>query len=148
MADREPPSSRQGPLHQIAGIGTRAAARTIRPFADVLLDGPQLENLLDDPHLHAAVRRALSGDGAKKLVGILFESDVFDEVVDRLIAHPALWRLVDEIAASPAVTAAITQQSLGFADLVGAEMRVRSRRADDWLDERARKLRGGKPETP
>jgi hypothetical protein len=56
------------------------------------------------------------------------------------LASPALWRLVDEIAASPAVTAAITQQSLGFADQVEEQVRMRSRGADDWLEQKVRRL--------
>ena len=52
----------------------------------------------------------------------------------------ALWRLVDELASSPAVTGAITQQGLGFADQVGDVARARSRTADDWLERRARRL--------
>ncbi|HUO69728.1 MAG TPA: hypothetical protein VMU39_03045 [Solirubrobacteraceae bacterium] len=38
------------------------------------------------------------------------------------------------------MTAAITQQSLGFADQVGDEMRVRSRTADVWLERLAQRL--------
>ena len=42
--------------------------------------------------------------------------------------------LVEEIARSPAVTEAITQQSIGFADQVAGGVRARSRTADDWVE--------------
>lgn len=51
---------------------------------------------------------------------------LWDEFVDRLLASRALWRLVDEVADSPAVTAAITQQGLGFADQRQARRSARS----------------------
>jgi hypothetical protein len=60
--------------------------------------------------------------------------------VDRLLEGEALWRLVDEVAQSPSVTAAISGQGLGFADQVGGEVRQRSRQADDWLEEVAHRI--------
>ena len=50
-----------------------------------------------------------------------------------------LWLLVEEIAESPAVTDAITQQGFGFADEVAGGMRARSRNADAWLERTARR---------
>jgi hypothetical protein len=51
---------------------------------------------------------------------------------------------VDEIARSPAVTEAITQQTMGFADQVADGVRAGSRRADDWVERAARRaLRRG-----
>jgi hypothetical protein len=47
--------------------------------------------------------------------------------------------LVEEIAESPAVTDAITQQGFGFADEVAGGMRARSRNADAWLERAARR---------
>ncbi len=63
-----------------------------------------------------------------------------DTLLDRLTESEALWRLVDEVASSPSVTAAITQQSLGFAEEVRDDVRTRSRRADDWLARVARRI--------
>ena len=58
---------------------------------------------------------------------------------ERLLASDSRGTFVDVVAASPAVTAAISEQGLGFADQVGGEMRTRSRRADDWLERSARR---------
>ena len=61
-------------------------------------------------------------------------------LAQRLGESEALWGLIDEIAQSPAVLAAVSQQGRRFADQVGDEMRTRSRRADDWLERAARRL--------
>jgi hypothetical protein len=60
--------------------------------------------------------------------------------VERLLESEELWVLVDEIARSPAVTQAITQQSLGFADQVAGGVRERSRDADGMLERAARRI--------
>jgi hypothetical protein len=51
-----------------------------------------------------------------------------------------VWLLVDEIAQSPAVTEAIAQQGLGFADEVAGEVNQRTRRADAIAERVARRL--------
>ena len=58
----------------------------------------------------------------------------------RLLESEELWLLVDEIARSPAVTEAIGQQSIGFADQVAGAVRTRSFSADDRLEGAARRL--------
>jgi hypothetical protein len=151
-------NSRSGVVHGLTSIGTRAAAATMKPFAgpvnaaaeagiglqrraiDRLLDSGELEHLLASPRLQAAVKQVIESDGAKMLVDTFFDSGLFDRLVDRLLDSDALWHLVDVIAGSPAVTAAISQQGLGFADQVGTEVRGRSRKADDWLERAAHRL--------
>jgi hypothetical protein len=70
----------------------------------------------------------------------VFESQMLDELVQRLLQSEELWRLVDGIVRSPVVTAALTQTSRGLADEVAGEVRVRSRGADAWLDRMARRV--------
>ncbi|HYH59119.1 MAG TPA: hypothetical protein VD790_07845 [Thermoleophilaceae bacterium] len=65
---------------------------------------------------------------------------VVDETVSRLLESEDLWRLVDAIAQSPAVTEAIARQSVGFADQVAGEVRAHARRADARLERRARSI--------
>jgi hypothetical protein len=126
----------------LGGIGGRAAAATLRPFTDAA--AVELETLLatalESEHVQRGVRGAFESDGGKQLIADFFDSGLFDEFVDRLLASPSLWRLVDEVAASPAVTAAVTQQGLGFVDQVGEDLRGRSRRADDRLERVAHRL--------
>jgi hypothetical protein len=151
-------SSRSGMLHGISSIGTRAASATMRPLArpvnaaaeagmdlqrravDRLLDSGELEQLLASPRLQSVVKQVIESDGAKMLVDAFFDSGLFERFVDRLLASDALWHLVDEIAGSPAVRAAISQQGLGFADQIGTVARGRSRKADDWLERAAHQL--------
>lgn len=49
-------------------------------------------------------------------------------------------RIVEHIANSPEVRAAIAQQSLGLADAVGDQVREKSVTADDVLERFARRL--------
>ncbi len=155
-------SSRFGALHEFASLGGRAAAFGLRPLnaaigatfeagmslqrraIDRVLNSRELERILsaalESNRVQAALRRALESEGATQLVDSFFDSNLFDRVIERLAASDALWRLIDEIAVSPSVTAAISQQGLGFADQIGDEMRIRSRKADDWLERAARRL--------
>jgi hypothetical protein len=79
------------------------------------------------------------------LIDTFFDSGLFDRLADRLLASDGLWRLVDEIAASPTVRAAVSQQGLGFADQVGEAVRARSRKGDRRLERAADRLMGRHP---
>ncbi len=162
-------------LRPIIGIGSQAAAFTLRPLSGVfdaaaeagvgmerravdrLFDSSELERFLttaiDSPAIAAALHRAVQGNAVRRLIDELFDSGLIDQFLDRLfasgaldrfllrlLASDALWQMIDEIAASPSVTAAISQQGLGFADQVGDEVRERSRKADDWVERAARRL--------
>lgn len=137
MSEQGPDS---GALHDLFAIGNRAAAAAIRPFSEAL--GAAAELAAERMHGRAELER---------LVGVaideFFDSGLFDRFVDRLLASDALWRLVDEIAQSPSVAAAISGQGLGFADQFGEELRTRSRRADAWLEQAARRAAHRRPRT-
>jgi hypothetical protein len=142
MAEGPADSARPRGFRPLGGIGGRAAAATLRPFTDLAFDELEqlLATMLESEHVQRGLRRALEGDGARQLVDDFFDSGVFDHFVERLLASPELWHLVDEVAASPAVTVAISQQGLGFADQVAGEIRRRSRRADDLLERTAQRI--------
>ena len=110
-----------------------------RVLAEAELDG-LIAEALESPRVADVVRRTLDSEGAERLVGELFDSRLLDASVARVLASDELWRVVDEIAASPAVTAAITQQTAGFAGQMADEVGVRSRRADARLEGFARRL--------
>jgi hypothetical protein len=165
---------RPGPLRAAAHLGGRAASSALRPLngavdaavgigvslerkaVDRVLESGEIERVMleviESPGIQAALERVLSSPGASRLVDSFFDSGMFDRVIERLLASDALWNMIDEIAGSPAVTAAISQQGLGFADQVGEQVRDRSRQADDWLERAARRIvhrrREAFPETP
>src|SRR6185503_6842389 len=116
---------------------------TERLLADGVIESA-VARVLDGPELERVAAAALDSPAAERLVVRLIDSRLLDEAVVRLLESDDLWLLVDEIARSPAVTAAITQQSLGFADQVAGGVRARSRSADLWLEGAARRaLRRG-----
>jgi hypothetical protein len=158
MASDHTRSLRSRPLKPLTDIGGRAAAAALRPITgavgaaaeagigleqravDRLLDSGELERLLDSARLQAIVAQVIQSDGATQLIDTFFDSGLFDRFIDRLLASDGLWRLVDVIAASPTVRAALSQQGLGFADQVGDAVRVRSRKGDRRLERAADRL--------
>lgn len=107
-------------------VADRAVAHALRgPLADAV--ARELGAAVDSP----AVERAVTE---------IIESRLLDTIVERLLEAEELWLLVDEIARSPAVTEAIGQQSVGFADQVAGQVRVRSQRADARVERVARRL--------
>lgn len=162
MADYRIWSSRSRSLKPLTDVGGRAAAAALRPVAgavgavaevgaglerravDRLLDGGELERLLADSRLQAMVSQVVGSEGAAQVVDKFFGSRLFDRLVDGLLASDGLWRLVDEVAASPAVMAAVSQQGLGFADQLGNAVRARSRKGDRRLERAADRLAGHK----
>jgi hypothetical protein len=113
------------------GIAEQVAAR--------LMAGPELPRMLE---------LALESPGVERMLTQIIESRVVDatvarvvdETVARLPSSESMWLLIDEIAASPAVTDAITQQSAGFADEMAGRVRDRSKTADARLERFARGL--------
>ncbi len=158
MADNHPRNSRSRPFKPLTDIGGRAAAATLRPLTgfvgaaaeagisleqravDRLLESGELERFLDSVRLQAIVAQVVRSEGATELIDTFFDSRLFDRFVDRLLASDGLWRLVDQIAASPTVRAALSQQGLGFADQVGDAVRARSRKGDRRLERAADRL--------
>ena len=139
------------PLHGMASAAVELGVALERRVADLVLHSRELERLIvmaaESPQLRAALEEVMSSQATQQMVDIVFDSAVFDHVVDRLLASDAMWRLIDDVATSPAVLAAVSQQGLGFADQIGEDVRRRSRRADDWLERAARGLVRRRPAT-
>lgn len=149
-----------GTLRPLAGVVGAAAGVGIsleRRAVDRVLESDELERVLNatvnSAQVQSALVQATQSEAVDRLVDGLFASGVVDRLLDRLLDSGALdrflvrllsseglWTMIDEIAASPAVTAAISQQGLSFADQVGDQMRDRSRKADDWVERAARRL--------
>lgn len=104
-----------------------------------LLSGPEVERLLaealDSPAMERLLNQAIESRLADETITRLIE-----EMTTRLVASEGLWTLIDEVAASPAITEAITQHGVGFADQVADEVRERTRHADAWMETIARRL--------
>jgi hypothetical protein len=145
------------PVTGVIGAAADVGMRLERRAVDRVLESAEIERIVNvtvnSVHVQSALVQATQSEAVDRLVDSLFESGVVDRVMDRLVDSGALdrflvrmatteglWQLIDEIAASPAVTAAISQQGLSFADQVGDQMRDRSRRADDWVERAARRL--------
>jgi hypothetical protein len=126
-------------------------------IATRFLSGPELERVvalalesealqdaiteaLDSPGAERLLERALESPGVERMIGRIVDSRVLDEVAERLPRTEALWILVDQIVASPAVTEAITQQGMGFADQMAGAVRGRARTADARLERLAGRL--------
>ncbi len=106
-------------------LDSRTAAEVVERVAARVLNGPELERV---------VETVLASPAMERIVARAIASELFDETVERLLQSEQLWRLVDEIARSPAVTDAIAQQGYSFADQVAGGVRTRSRDADAWLE--------------
>jgi hypothetical protein len=107
-----------------------------------------LERALDDAELERVLVAALDSPAAERLLARVLDSRFLDEAVRRVLEGEELWLVVDEIAQSPAVTEAITRQSIGFADQVAGGVRGRSRNADAWLERTARRALRRPPAAP
>jgi hypothetical protein len=112
----------------------------VEQVADRMLNGPELERIVDSEAMERFAARVLDGPGADRLVEQLLNSKLLDAAVTRVLASAQLWHVVEEVAASPAVTDAISRQGYGFADQVVDEVGARSRRADALLERAAHRI--------
>ena len=132
-----------------AGVADRVADRilaagSVERVAERILDGPELgqvaTRLVESPAVERLVTRIAESQAIEHTVTQVMDSRLVDQVVAGLLESEELWLLVDEIAQSPAVTEAIAQQGLGFADEVADQVNQRTRRADAITERVARRL--------
>jgi len=146
-----------------SGLAERALARTLssdltESVARDVLRYEVVERIaaevLDEDTLERLLTSALERPATERLVARIVESRVVDEAVGRLADEaalrmprsPAFWALIDQVATSPAVTEAISEQGRSFGDQVAADVRERSRTADARLERAAWRLfRRGTP---
>jgi hypothetical protein len=107
------------------------ASRIANELVDAILESGQLERIAD---------QVVDSPAVERVVARVMDSRLVDDTVARLLESEELWVMVDQIASSPAVTEAIGRQSIGFADQVVGEVRVRSARADERVERIARRL--------
>lgn len=108
------------------------------------IDSPEVERLVaqtvDSTDVERLVGRVVDSPLLDVAVARVIDSRLLDLIFARLLETDALWSLVDEIAQSPAVLAAVSQQGIGFANQVTGAARDRSRTADDRLEQLAARL--------
>jgi hypothetical protein len=109
------------------------------PLAQEVIDRVLASALAEDV-LERLVGRAVDSPDAERLVGRVIDSRLVDMAMLQLLESDGLWVLVEQIAQSPAVTDAISQQGVGFADQMAGVVRDRSRIADDRLERLGRRL--------
>ena len=130
--------------HAVSGPLVEATARDMVGRAERILDGPELgriaTRLIESPAVERLVTRIVEDPATERTIGQLIDSRLVDLLVARLLESEELWLLVDEVAQSPAVTEAIAQQGLGFADEVADQVNQRTRRADAITERVARRL--------
>jgi len=124
--------------HALRGPLVDAIARDITRYA--VLERVADELVADEAEIERVVGSALESPVVERVAAQVIESRLLDTIVERLLETEELWLMVDEIAHSPAVTDAIGQQSMGFADQVAGQVRVRSQRADARLERVAHRL--------
>lgn len=141
---RRAATSAARPVGEVVSAAFRTSVLLERRALGRLVENGEVESLLAEtlgsPEFELALRRVAASTTARRLVRQVFESGLFDEIINQLLESPALWHLIDVVAASPAVKAAVMQQGKGFADQVTEQVRVRSRKADDRLENAARRL--------
>jgi hypothetical protein len=113
----------------------RTLASTLaRHAVDRAFQGPIVDAIASDLVRYRVVER---------VVDELLDEGLVERTVDRILSDlldsDELWVLVERVAASPAVTLAVTQQTAGFADEVAGGVRARSHNADAWLERHARR---------
>ncbi len=126
--------------------------RLVERIADELVASGAVDRMVDQalesPRMMELLERVLDSEGMERLVAQVLDSRLVDTSVARVLASEELWLVVDEVARSPAVTAAISQQGAGFADQIATEVGQRSRRADAWVERAARRMLHRHPRPP
>jgi hypothetical protein len=125
------------------GAATRRLGEAALSALDATLASPFAEEAIDRVLVSGLaeriVDRLLAEGIVEHAVGRILDGPEFERVIGAVLESEELWLLVEEIAESPAVTDAVTQQGFGFADQVAGGMRARSRNADAWLERGARR---------
>lgn len=113
-----------------AALGA-AASKVAFDALDAVLAGDAIDRVLE---------RIEATGVAQRIAERIIEDGIAEQIVTLLLESEELWVLVDEIARSPSVTEAITHQSAGFVEEITGTVRDRSRDADTWVQNAARRF--------
>jgi hypothetical protein len=141
----------------VSGTAQSAASATVRPLGGLTLRAfslgvglasraaaAVLRSAGENEFAQRQIEQALNSKSATTIAGIAARSAAFEELLKHLPSNEGLWSLIDTVAASPAVRAAVARQGYGLADEVGVEVRGRARSADDYLERVARSVTRGR----
>ena len=95
--------------------------------------------VLAAPDVEAAVVSALEEERTRLLIEQALDSRLAAEVADHLLNSPELDRAVEQIASSPAVRAALANQTTSLIGDLAAGVRRRAERFDDAAERTARR---------
>ena len=157
VAIRMPLIRRAADRLAVEGMKTRRDAQTrLETVGDELLNGPTLDAVagsladhrvferiarptIDVLDVETAFAAALAEERTGRLVEQALESRLAADTTDRLLHGPELENAVEVIAASPAVRAALAQQTTSLAGEVAARVRSRALDLDDASERTARR---------
>ena len=91
--------------------------------------------------------RILSEPGIVPAANEVLESKVVDEISETVLESDELAAVITKIANSEEVREAIAQQSFGLVTELGAQISIRTRELDGWLERLPRKLAHKEPRT-
>jgi uncharacterized RDD family membrane protein YckC len=118
------------------------SAPEIARVIDRALAGPLPEEIARSLVRHRVLERIVaelaSTGELERLLAEALASPRTHELTDQVISSDELDRAVQQVAASPAVRAAITRQTTGFAGEVAERLRESAVRLDDRVDRRTR----------
>jgi uncharacterized RDD family membrane protein YckC len=117
-----------GPAVRRAGEGLASEAAEARAEGRRQLETAGKE-ALSDVDLEDAIAAALDHETTQR---------VTSQVTDRMLHSPEMQRMIEEIAASPAVRAAVARQTTSLGDEVAAGIRDRTERFDAAAERRVR----------
>jgi len=123
--------------------GDLLAAPYVDELARSLAEHRVLERVarpvLAAPDVEAAVVSALEEERTRLLIEQALDSRLAAEVADHLLNSPELDRAVEQIASSPAVRAALANQTTSLIGDLAAGVRRRAERFDDAAERTARR---------
>ncbi|MDX6616338.1 MAG: hypothetical protein QOD60_1429 [Solirubrobacterales bacterium] len=92
------------------------------------------EVLIEEGVVERIVERALKDPGTERAAIAVLDSELLDEIVERLMAGPEIQRIIERIANAPEVRNAITRQGVGLLDDLRRELGKAARHGDDLLE--------------
>jgi uncharacterized RDD family membrane protein YckC len=114
------------------------------PRTLTMIDGA-VDSLLDSRVPERIASRVAASGEIERLVGAALESPRALQLTDQLLASDVAHHTLREIATSPEVTAAITQQTTGFFEVVAGGVRSVAVRFDDRVERLVRRRPRSEP---